>query len=397
MRAGLRDLPQMEPPPALARAVRARGRTRPARRLAWAGVARQVPGLAALALVLLLALPLAWGTLAHGPAGGAWARLLGQSPAPLPAASPITQPVDTPVPPPTPTVAPTPTAALAAITVPTPVPATATTAPTATAVPTPTATPTVPAAPTGSAPAQPPDTRPVAAASPAPAATPRPTSPPAPVVAPAAPTATPLPPTATSAPAVATAAPATATAALPTATAVPPTATPAPPAPTSTPAPSPTPTAPAAPVVAGDFGTVYNGNAAVRARLGGALQNERTVDARAQSFEHGAMEWVADGRQIYVLYDDAGAWARFADTWSADEVTTPGDPPPPGLLRPDRAFGKVWRENATVRQELGWATAAERAYPGLIQRFERGLMLRSTPAGAVYVLYEDGAWQRFAQ
>ena len=219
-----------------------------------------------------------------------------------------------------------------------------------------------------------------------------------------APTATPRPAaTPTPAPATRTATPAPLAVAKvqPTATKAAPTATATRPAPTATAAPSPTPsptrapspTAPAAPVVGASFGRIYADNAVLRSRLGAPVQSERRVEAIEQPFERGQMEWASDGKQIYVLYREFAAWARFADAWSPDEAPIPGEPPPPGLYRPQRAFGKLWRENATVRERLGWGTAVEQPYDGRLQRFERGLMLRS--AGSVVVLYEDGGWQRF--
>jgi hypothetical protein len=145
--------------------------------------------------------------------------------------------------------------------------------------------------------------------------------------------------------------------------------------------------------VGASFGRIYADNAALRSRLGAPVQNERGIEAIEQPFERGHMEWVSDGKQIFVLYRESSSWARFADAWTPDEVTIPGEPPPPGFYRPQRSFGKLWRENATVRERLGWGTAVERPYDGRLQRFERGLMLRS--ANSVVVLYEDGGWQRF--
>jgi hypothetical protein len=148
-------------------------------------------------------------------------------------------------------------------------------------------------------------------------------------------------------------------------------------------------------VVGVSFSKVYADSAEVRGRLGAPIQAERGVEGRSQPFEQGTMAWLADGKQIYVLYRDGRTWARFADTWSPDEVTIPGEPAPVGRYRPQRAFGKVWREHPTVRERLGWGTAPEQTYAARLQRFERGLMLTAAN-GAVQVLYEDGAWQQFS-
>jgi hypothetical protein len=389
MRSSFRELAQMEPPPALRETVRLQTSQRRARRVPWPSMASGL-GLAAALLLALVMSPLA-DRLAGTPADLA-ARLLGRSlaatatPAPVITTFPGETPTAAVVEPTATALPPTPAPSATPVPSPTVAPATATSVP-----------PTVPAAtperavvdpiPATSAPSASPTPAPPAPAQPSPApATPRPAT--------AAVAAAPSPPaaTATTPP---PAPPATATTRPPTATPVPPTATAAPPTPTAVPTQPPSPTVPPVPVVAGAFAKAYGESAEVRARLGVPIQKEHAVDARAQAFERGAMEWVADGRQIYVLYNDPGTWARFADTWTEDEVTVPGEPAPPGLQRPRRSFGKVWRENATVRERLGWATAAEQSYDGLIQRFERGLMLRSTPTSTVFVLYEDGSWARF--
>ena len=407
-RGRLRSLSPVEPPSRLKREVWERIEAAPTQRWSWSVIARSLAGVAtAAAAALLVAVPLSLSS--GGDVASQLAGLFGQaaeavvSPTPaltiLPveqAPTPTPEPTEAPPPPPTarpasapavPTAAPPPTLA------PSPAPEPATVVPIEEP---PTVTPDEPDE-------DPPPSKPAAAPSPpvvaakpkpAPTATPRPASTltPAPVARTATPaspasakvqlTATKAAPTATATKAAATA---TATRPAPTATVTP--------SPTPPPTPVPSPTAPAAPVVGASFGRIYADNAALRTRLGAPVQSERRVEAIEQPFERGHMEWVSDGKQIYVLYRELAAWARFVDAWSPDEVTIPGEPPPPGLYRPQRAFGKLWRENATVRERLGWGTAVEQPYDGRLQRFERGLMLRS--AGSVIVLYEDGGWQRF--
>jgi hypothetical protein len=383
VRALMRGLGPLEPPPALRSAVQVRTRGRAVRRSVWVPLTRGLA--AALVIGLLAAWPLASLMATDGGLAVGLARLVRplahEAPTPTPAIAML--PVEVPVtvtPPPTPA-PPTATATAAPVAtvavVPSPVPSPP---PTATAAPAP---PTVePAAPTA-APAPAVATAPPVAPAVAPTATP--TSRP---VAAVAPTATPRPPaTATPRPA-ASPSPTPAKSPPATATAISPTATATPTRPAS-------PTAPV-PTVVGSFARVYE-DPAVRSRLGLALQNERTTEALTQPFERGAMEWVADGRQIYVFYAETHTWARFADTWNPDEVSIPGDPPPAGLFLPSRSFGKLWRENPTVRERLGWATALEQSFTGRFQRFERGLMLRSPVTGSIYILYEDGAWQRFEE
>lgn len=93
--------------------------------------------------------------------------------------------------------------------------------------------------------------------------------------------------------------------------------------------------------------------------------------AAEQPFEHGRMIWLEDvgvlARVILVLYDD-GQFAMFDDTWTeGDPESDPAFVPPAGLLQPIRGFGKLWRENAGVRDKLGWATAGEQGFDTVFQ------------------------------
>jgi len=100
--------------------------------------------------------------------------------------------------------------------------------------------------------------------------------------------------------------------------------------------------------------------------------------AAEQPFENGRMIWLAQvpyndsviENVIFVLYDD-GTANRFQDTWtSVEPESDPALVPPAGLYRPIRGFGKLWRENAGVRERLGWATAPERGFEGAFQEQE---------------------------
>jgi hypothetical protein len=85
-----------------------------------------------------------------------------------------------------------------------------------------------------------------------------------------------------------------------------------------------------------------------------------------QRFEHGFMAWRQDrpDRVEVVHYDTDLApelWCgdRFPDTWRPGEVLSYGDLAVPGRRLPDRGFGKVWLENAYVRESLGYPIEAE--------------------------------------
>ena len=109
-----------------------------------------------------------------------------------------------------------------------------------------------------------------------------------------------------------------------------------------------------------------------------------------QAFERGRMIWREDKKRIYVLYGD-NTWADYEDTFdpATDPIST-GLQPPAGLQEPAFGFGKVWREQAGVRDGLGWATEGEQAYPGAIQRFAWGRKLWAREG--VYLLRDDETW-----
>lgn len=67
---------------------------------------------------------------------------------------------------------------------------------------------------------------------------------------------------------------------------------------------------------------------------------------------------------VYVIYND-GSWQQFTDTYTPGDVTNdPNNTPPQGRFAPARAIGKVWHDNPTVRQRLGWPYAPEADFAG---------------------------------
>jgi hypothetical protein len=85
-----------------------------------------------------------------------------------------------------------------------------------------------------------------------------------------------------------------------------------------------------------------------------------------QVFEHGRMFWVEPTQQIWVLVIDGtgrGVWTVYEDTFEEGQPESdPSIVAPPDLLQPMRGFGKLWRENPEVREELGWAVTPEFGY-----------------------------------
>lgn len=97
--------------------------------------------------------------------------------------------------------------------------------------------------------------------------------------------------------------------------------------------------------------------------------------AAEQAFEGGRMLWLeqlAPGRTaestILVLYSN-GTYEAHPDPWSEGEPEdSNSDLPPDGLYRPQRGFGKLWGQIPRVRDELGWALAAEEGFQSVSQR-----------------------------
>ncbi|MBN1954331.1 MAG: hypothetical protein JW900_04685 [Anaerolineae bacterium] len=167
--------------------------------------------------------------------------------------------------------------------------------------------------------------------------------------------------------------------------------------------PSPVPTPLVPPVVA-----PFDGAWEAVGGMGGPLgypTGEAVLDwwEADQLFERGLMYWQDTGgypaNYVYVLYygagtdPTAGSWERYEDTWveGMEEYTCPAATPPNG---PKRGFGKVWCDHPSVRNDLGNAIEPEAGFYGGFQNFEGGRMLWSSRLDAVYVLFNDGSWER---
>lgn len=110
--------------------------------------------------------------------------------------------------------------------------------------------------------------------------------------------------------------------------------------------------------------------------------------AALQNFERGLMLWSDLGngdRRIYA-YMMYNSYRRYNDTWQEGDPDTPNVSPPPGLYAPRRGFGKVWINDPTLRNEIGWAVEkAERAETATIQDFDKGTLVWIKSTDTVYV------------
>lgn len=178
---------------------------------------------------------------------------------------------------------------------------------------------------------------------------------------------------------------------------------------TSTTTPTPTPTVPpSAFPVPEPLAAVWAAVGGAEGRLGEpvaeAVLDRWTAD---QFFEGGVTFWrnneSAATNQIYALFYGGGSdatrgdeWLAFEDEWheglptySCPQAEANGD------LGPVRGFGKVWCENVGVRDGLGQPLVAERGASAGWQDFEGGSILWIDRVGYIYVLFDDGDWQRF--
>jgi predicted Ser/Thr protein kinase len=69
--------------------------------------------------------------------------------------------------------------------------------------------------------------------------------------------------------------------------------------------------------------------------------------------------------------------------------------PPNGMYEPEGKFGKVWHEDVTVQERLGWAVEEEQSPPMAQEVFERGFMFWREDTSQIYVLHSEGVWQVF--
>ena len=96
---------------------------------------------------------------------------------------------------------------------------------------------------------------------------------------------------------------------------------------------------------------------------------ESIVSAAAeQPFEGGVMLWLEATESIYVFDRSDSSWQRFEDTWSEEQPENdPTIVPPAERFQPIRGFGKLWRDNPEVQDELGWALGPELGFESILQ------------------------------
>jgi len=100
----------------------------------------------------------------------------------------------------------------------------------------------------------------------------------------------------------------------------------------------------------------------------------------------------ADQRGIvYVIYND-GEWLTYPDVWDPSQPSNaPSLVVPNGRYQPVDSIGKVWRENADVRNRLGWAYGPQSKFTGRMQLY---LVQSGMPSGdySHFFFIDHGKW-----
>lgn len=145
------------------------------------------------------------------------------------------------------------------------------------------------------------------------------------------------------------------------------------------------------------FEAEWLANQYVQQRLGCPLQSEMIGPAWEQLFQRGLMYWSSADDYVYELYATTDSWSKYKNTYREGEHL-PTLSPPQSLFPPDRAFNKVWQNEAKVQTELGWATRPEDEmivpeHLGAYQPFQGGTMLYAWFVNGhgcqIYVLFDN--------
>ncbi len=166
----------------------------------------------------------------------------------------------------------------------------------------------------------------------------------------------------------------------------------APPAASPTPSPAQAPISGVAPVFAR---VVAQAAGSPAIGLGGATSDAYTEKGIALlQFEHGRMFYLPKLNTFYVLVDAPGPLIAIPRTFEdAGLATTQMPGPRPGTFVPRLGFGKVWQDNPTLQQLLGYATGDEQRFSAQAQTFAQGVIVQDTLDNAAFVLNTGaGIW-----
>lgn len=129
-----------------------------------------------------------------------------------------------------------------------------------------------------------------------------------------------------------------------------------------------------------------------------------------QYFERGLMFWwdTPDGSDYIWAMDSSASsdlqrgtsWHRYDDTWSGGDEYSCDQARSNGDKGPRRGFGQVWCERPELQKRLGNPREGEAGSDGIppyahVQFFQGGVMLYNPINAEVFVLFDQGDWQRF--
>lgn len=117
------------------------------------------------------------------------------------------------------------------------------------------------------------------------------------------------------------------------------------------------------------------------------------IQVAEQVFEHGRLMWIQPRQQIWVMVDDGtgkGSWSIFEDTFQEGESEFDASlVPPQERYQPERGFGKLWRENQTIHDALGWGLTPEFGYVSNYEYYPGGSIEQNqyVPGPGYHILF----------
>jgi hypothetical protein len=130
------------------------------------------------------------------------------------------------------------------------------------------------------------------------------------------------------------------------------------------------------------------------------LDQWRTGSIAWQVFDKGIMYWATGTAStppmIFALINDDRAqqtrWLAYTDTYREGEpVGKPTPAVPPGRIAPQRGFGKIWWNEPTLQQALGWPLDVEQTGNGVALPFMTGgWMIERNQPSLIVVMQPDG-------
>lgn len=132
------------------------------------------------------------------------------------------------------------------------------------------------------------------------------------------------------------------------------------------------------------FGEAWAAQPSLTAQVGCPTEAAIQAQGSAQAFERGLMLFLPSG-DIWAMQTGAAGGPYWHIT------SAPADQPwdtsaPDGLRIPALGFGAYWKSSTAVRDALGFARADEAGGAMMLQRFERGILLRDGVSGRTWVL-----------